>query len=445
MTPETSNDWKQAMPETARDGASPAPPRWRCDARPALLALVFLALYFFSSLGRVGPHDFALYPFGADVPYYLEAFDTPGHVKASALLKHVTTVHLIFFWRWLLHSNGGVTAIKLLFAIIGGANIAAAYGIARRFAAPARAMTWAACYGVTGAVWYFASVPESYIVTTLLTTLYLFFAMRWTGSRRWPDLLAMTVVLAAGTLNEIIFPLTAVIPAAMLAGAAMKNGRVDSHGGKSLALFFAHGLVAGAVCLLTLAPIAAGVAAKHRHAEKMSFGAGVQSLLQFYRDDHDLERSIYEKSGQQQITLRHLYGSVLNLTLFPVCFPDRHAQTADPLFPGYRGYFRPGLSAFKKNPAGLAAALILIALAVPSLPKILREHTALAAGLLAWLAARFLLFATYNPVETILYAAPAVLPLLLLATHDGLAGPRRKTLIALAVCTALANAPFFIA
>src|SRR5690606_34258013 len=112
-------------------------------------------------------------------------------------------------------------------------------------------------------------------------------------------------------------------------------------------------------------------------------------------------------------------------------------------FPNYNGFFDPSPLAYLTNLPGVifaGAYLWLLSFFRPS--RIGR----LGWGLLAFVFARFLLAATFNPVETIIYASVATLAwLLVLFSCLEKSGSRHQSAVAALFCVSLlfANLRFF--
>lgn len=137
-------------------------------------------------------------------------------------------------------------------------------------------------------------------------------------------------------------------------------------------------------------------------------------------------------------------GALMNFFFYSLCAPRPELTSAPWLsFPDYFGFFDPSPLSYFSGPAPvlfLACYLALFAFIRAS------RVTRLVLGLGAFVLLRFVLVLLFNPVEAILYASVAVLPLLFVLFHflEASAFRHKTALVAtLAASMLVANGQFF--
>ena len=417
-------------------------------AIPAALFVGFFFIYMFSLLTRMESRDFNDYPFGADNPYYLQPFDHPPVYESSTQFKHVTTLFLIRrfaptseHWK---HEFSAGTRAKMLFAFFGAGSAVIFYFISG-FIARRRSVLFAVLCGLSGMVWYFGSTPECYGITVFFVSAYLLGSLAFKPPWGIFGVITMAVVMALGTLNEIIFPLVAVVPM-FLAMKRVREWRV-------VLPFAVHLAIACLAVLFVFNGIISHMTNKHgdpifEEKSRFPFEQTVGTIFSNYRDN-DLKwvDKTYGQAVAEYHTPARFKMNALNVTLFAMCFPDKRQNYTDSIFPKYKGYFAPELTQYFKFPTTAGFLLLFAFMLFRSVRALLRENVWLLVALATYIFGRMLICFWINPVESQIYGSVLVLPQIILVTYHFLRSEKRADkiiLAAFAFCVIASNLRFYL-
>jgi len=252
-----------------------------------------------------------------------------------------------------------------------------------------RAVIYGTCVGLSLVVWYFASVPESYALTTALYTAYvlgLVAAVRFGLSV--PLIASMGAVFFVALYNDVSIFFLTLVPAVMY-GLRLATEKLPR-------LFVLVHLAGASVYLV-------------HNIISYDF---IRRYLGFFFE--------YSPLGAESLADNRAYdlnvgGAVMHFFFYSLAAP-REELTYAPwtAYPGYRGFFDPSpLSYFGSVGPALFLILYLGLFAFVRLSMVTR----LVLSLASYVALRFALVMAFNPVEAILYASVAILPILFVLFH----------------------------
>lgn len=393
-----------------------------------LLAGSAFALYLFSAVVLAGRS--ATSHFGADAHLYAVLAD--GEILDRILRFHPVTVVLAVGWLKLLGPLVSIdphVLLKMLFAVVGAAGVAAAALTFSAFVPRAQAIAWSAIYAVSLGIWYFSSLEESKIVTATLAAIYIALYVRLRQQWTIRGAALLTLVLAVACLNEIVSCFLVAIPVIdtlLRHGWKWREGRwIAAH---ALVAPLAFGFLEGVLGRVLLTPITEAEGKSHF------------SMLFFY---------IF----QNTFSVSTVYEFAVNWLFFNIAAPTPTATMWENAIPaGFKGYFFPVLANYLSSPlAGavvLLSILMLAAILLPGYRKALGEGVgALLAALACYALVRAAFFLVFNPGEAMLFSPAATLAHLML-----IAVPFSRTLLpgkgvilaALAGCLLVTNTAFMI-
>lgn len=394
---------------------------------PRLVFLLMLAIFILSGRTHVTSLKFEDYPFGADTPYYLKAYLAPSTLEPFISIHHSPTLALMKFCHWIADSLGEANTFlwpKIFFAFLGALNVTIACRLAYLiFPFGKNAVLFALFYGFSGSIWFFSSIPESYGLTSLFVTLYLYAFYRfYHPDRPWKfsHVSLMSILMAIGTLNEIVFSLILIIPVIHLAR-KIRSIRIAIP-------WISHLFIAVLMVIL----IEGRMTRQEAHT----------SVLTYYAKDISHERGkIYHRNKLDYSVSQEMKETVLNLSFFSVAFPSSSTHYAAPLFPEYEGYFEPSLSRYFHHLLPCLSLLLIFFASYKSVQAFKRTNPFFSLGLLFYVLIRMGLVFFYNPVEAFLYSEPMILPVVLLISYGLLTSPlsRDKYIFWLLICLVFLN------
>lgn len=369
-----------------RESVTWARARPRVLAFAAAICVLMGALYFVSDLSILGDDAYDRYPFGSDVPAY-------SHNEGMPDIHLLKTVQLRVY-RAVLDALGiAETPVwaKLPEMLLGLATLImamAAFSIANAKLS-VRNIIYGACVGLALIVWYFASVPESYALTTALYTAYmlgLVVATRFGLSV--PLIAAMSVVFFLCLYNDVSILFLTLVPAFMY-GLRLAT--------EKLPRLFVLAHVAGAGLYL---------------ADNIINRDSITRYLGFFLEYSPLDAQNHADNRTYDLDV---VGSVMHFFFYSLAAPrDELTYAPWTSYPDYYGFFDPSpLNYF----SGVVPALFLILYLGLFAFVRLSLVTRLVAGFAAFVGLRFALVMAFNPVEAILYASVAILPILFVLFH----------------------------
>lgn len=347
--------------------------------RPVVWAPVFLVLfgllYLVSSWSLVSSGNFDDYAFGADSPRYVNGTGNSAFHPLTAKLLQVYRALLD-----LVSVDATPAVVKVPFAIAGALNVCVATVGFQTLFDRRRSLVYGATYGCTLVVWFFASIPESYVVTSLLYSVYLVAFFR--GVRHGVTVRVggvMVVALALAVLNDISALMLPVVPLTYYATRAWTESSLRK-------MAYAH--VGAAV-------VAVGALALFVD----SYGAHTTMVA----------RLSPLASGSDVGLLRSVAQTLRNYLFFAIGAPTSTVTHAVPVYPGYVGFFEPSVTSYLHHPVSVAFLATYVVLI--SFVRVTRL-TRLVLSLATLLVVRLVAIALFNPGESILYVSPVMLALL---------------------------------
>jgi hypothetical protein len=392
------------IPSGTQDG-SPARVRAQRVAVAVVVVAAF-ALYWLSSfvlMARAERGGDERWLFGADTGIYMElAKENAGEeigrgfwLDRAARFHPVTVVAALTWMKALNPLTPRISREHLLGALFAAAGALGVWAAMRAFAAvvPCRqAVLWGSIYATSLSVWYFASIEESKAVAAALTALYVaaYLHLRKNWSPR--GAVVLTAILLVACLNEIVAAFLLVIP---LIDALVRRGWRS----RQASWIGLHAL-AVPVALLVLEGVVNGhwVAA----GTDSEGGSHLSMLIHYVREN--------------DFSLAKLHVFLSSWLFFDIAAPTPYALGVFARWPGNK-YFEPVLANYLSSPLTTGLVVLFAVMLVASLlPR--REAIGDRAGILLALSGYALLrgafFFMLNPLEGVLFSAPAVLPHMLL-------------------------------
>lgn len=180
------------------------------------LFILFFGVYLTLSLNDISSRSNSDYPFGADVGRYREL----SLQKECGLIlstKHPLPVVIIGSANCLLgpfkSRMDARIAVKVTYALFGALSVLLAYSVAERVRLGSRfLLPFALIYGFSASIMYFSSVPETYMITTFFTSLYLLSFLSFAEEANFRTTFALTSSLILCVLSEIFLISLVMIP-----------------------------------------------------------------------------------------------------------------------------------------------------------------------------------------------------------------------------------------
>ena len=342
--------------------------------------LAFLGMflvYLFTQLPDNFPVDPGDWPFGTDLGAYVDG--------DARVIQHPISGRISYFWRDILSlfgvSETDVLGAKVPYAAMGAASFVVVAHIYAQLFGQTRAWIFAACFGLSLMVWYYAGTPESYALTTLLYSVYTYLFLRCATDK--PSYLfgAMAAgVLFLAFINDVSAPILVAMPIAYFGLRAVTDKAV-----RNIAIMHIGAILAGVICLSLLVNL---------------FGEYTQMAGE------------YTPIQQDEGGLAYTYGlvePVLNYFFFSLAAPNSSLTYATAAFPDYIGFFEPSIVSYFLNPFRL---LFLVVYLAPLWFLRQRKVDRVILAMLAFVGARFVAILLFNPGETIIYTSVVTLPLL---------------------------------
>lgn len=196
-----------------RESVTWARARSRVLALAGAICLIMAGLYFVSDLSILGDNAYDHYPFGSDVPAYSHAEGMPDiHLLKTVQLRVYRAVLGVFgiaetpVWAKLPDMILGLATLIMAMAAFSIANAKLSV----------RNILYGTCVGLSLIVWFFASVPESYALTTALYTAYMLGLVAATRfGLSTPLIAAIGVVFFLCLYNDVSILFLTLVPAFM--------------------------------------------------------------------------------------------------------------------------------------------------------------------------------------------------------------------------------------
>lgn len=395
-----------------RQGRTPAP-----SINVALVVFVFF-IYYITFLHSITSKELNDYPFSSDVAMYAFGDGAPeGHRLITLLMLNYR--YLIFTFLGFPETSA---LVKLPCAIMGAANFAVVLAVFTHFFGGfgLRTALYSLCYAFSFMVWYFASVPESYALTTLLYSIYIYVLLRFGKDAITPrTAIALTIVFFAALYNDLSVLLLLIVPTIYFGFRLATEPDIR----RCVILHTA----AFTVYLLH------NVAVDHffwRYWLSFKINSPVDQ-------GGGLTGYVYNHNIVDLITAFFLHGVGSPSVELP------HATGRVP-FPYYKGFFDPTLYNYFDDPTSLLF-LVMFILLVAFIR--VSKATRMIAALTGFVTIRLGFIALYNPAEAILYPILSMLALMLILFYFLEASSfRYKTAFAALLLTSIVatNAKFFL-
>lgn len=393
---------------------------WRDDRFAiCLLGLGMFLIYWLSGIDEVSLPEFADYPFGADVPTYNNYNGYDFHPLSLVMSRA---------FGWVVTALGVedfALTRKLPFAVLGaGCCMVAALTFRALMGERYRihALVGGACFGLSLIVWFYGRTPESYMLTTLLYSGYLYVVV----------LIAQHgVTLARGSIGSIAAVVFLLAVANDITAFILLTAPVLLFG---VRLFKEEGLRRIVIYHVVLVTPYVLMHLAFDHRFMWYFG-----LVTEYAPAAGMV------STHSDGVVHSVFTPVVQFFFHSVVAPaseTTHAPWTE--YPTYQGYFTPSLIEYFSRPLSVAALALYVSLFLFWRPA---RMSRLLWALLAVVGARFVFAAAFNPQEAILYSSVAIMPLFAVLFAN-LAQSRFRYGLALmatfAVSLAAANAGFLV-
>ncbi len=354
-----------------------------CLAVAAVAVLAIFGLYLSTGIdiSSTKPEH---YPFGADVFLYTGGDSLVNRWNIfSGNSYHWLVMAVLQVYKGVMGFLGFSETrlvIKLPYAVFGALNVAvsiAAFALVSGKLS-IRSVIYGFCCGLTFIVWFYSSAPESYILSTLLySTYFLIFihmALHGVTINRG---IALAIVFFLALANDLSALTLVITP-----------------------LFYYHLEIVRDPALRRIfwlhVAAFAGYALLHHF-----FVGSLWIYFNLFKEYSPLRRNIPYNASFYEPFLSYFFHSI--------GAPESHTTHAPwKLFPEYKGYFSPSPLTYLSS----AGSILFVAVYIWILSFLrISRIDKLALALSAFVVGRFIITAAFNPVETILYASVAVLPL----------------------------------
>jgi len=338
--------------------------------------ILFLAVYFVTEINNLSSRNLNDYPFGGDIPHY--TFDI-GHI-----FRHPLTTWLIKSYRGLIegmfHVTASIPAMKFLFSFFGAINIVIVYSICTMFFNRYRSVLYTACYGFSLSVWYFSSVPESYVISATLYSLYIWYFIKHSSDLRLTQVLISLGILTLALLNDISSVFLLLLPLTYY------NKKIITD--KKIRRFF---------LLHVFFFLASWFVIKFQQ----------WPLVEFYSN---MRNDFSVKS----FMINDFMEPLLNVTFFSIGAPSHEVSYAPRMLPHYPGYFVPSLWGYMNHIVTAIFFVFYSGFIMIALSRIhLIKHNKFIIPFIIFIIARYVSIIFVNPGEAFLFTILSTLPLLL--------------------------------
>ena len=364
------------------------------------------------------------YPFGADVPRYTAIFKYDNFNSGKIATRHPIPVYISVFYKKAFPSLGNIIGkdlyMKAPYAFFGALGVLVGFYLSKQILDdPFHILAFTLIYGFSGSILYFSSVPESYIVTTFFSALYIYTFLKYKNRISWKSILLLTLWYILSVLSDVLTVFLIIIPAVYFTRDFINNKKVR-------------------FSLLTFLIISTFLAYIFLNITMHAISG--DTLISYY----------IAFKGNQSIsmldTLKKLGEVALNFFFFSVGYPSyavTHPLTWEPT---YIGFFKPTLWEYFKIKTA-TGFIILYSILLVLFFKQVKAKNLLTFSLLAYIFLRVIAILFFNPWESYLYVAPTVLPLLVILIgqlKDNPEKPQRYFLYLFLLVLIVNNLLFFI-
>jgi len=363
---------------------------------PLIIFVAIFPVYLFLNADNIHSDSYDDYPFGADVPRYTAIFKYDKLNSGKIATRHSVPVYISIFYKkyfpFLEKNIEKNLYMKVPYAFFGALTVLVAFYISKLITEiPSHRLAFTLIYGFSGAVLYFASVPESYIVTTFFSALYIYTFLKYKDNLSWKSIFLLILWYVLSVLSEVLTASLIIIPAIYFARDIIRNNKKRL----SLLIFFAMSVFLAYMLLNYVMRIISG-----------------DTLIAYY---------ISFKQGNESISLlgiiKEIREVVLNFFFFSVGYPSYSVTHPLAWDPSYIGFFKPTLWEYFKIKTA-TVFILFYSLFIISFIKQAKRKTLLTLSLFGYILIRFIGILFFNPWESYLYVTPAVLPLLVILMEN---------------------------
>jgi len=342
-----------------------------------ILFILFLLVYLVTEMNNISSRNLSDYPFGADVPNYTFGIGNLWH--------HPLTGWLITSYRYfinnLLHIAYSTTVAKFLFSFFGAINVMIVYRIFLMFFNRYKSFLFTVCYGFSLSVWYFSSVPESYVISATLYSLYFWYFIKHCSDLRLMKVLILLGILAFAICNDISSVFLLFLPLIYFNKEIITNKRIRSY-------FLLHVFFLVALCIM--------------------FKFLGWDVVKFFL----IQREGY---GPSSYVLSDFIEPFLNVIFFSVGAPSHETSYAPRLLSFNSAFFKPTLLGYMDHIVTAIFFIFYGSLMIIALSRVqLIKHNKFIIPFIVFIAARYLSIVFFNPGEAFLFTTLSTLPLLLI-------------------------------
>jgi len=342
----------------------------------SILFILFFAVYSVTEMNNLSSRVLEDYAFGADVPHYTFGI---GHG-----FRHPITAKLMEFYRGFISILLPITitpfVMKLLFSFFGAINVMIVHSICSMFFSRYRSVLVAVCYGFSLSVWYFSSVPESYVFSATLYSLYFWYFIKHCSDLRLIKVLILLGLLTLALLNDISSVYLLLLPFVYYNKKIITDKKIRSY-------FLLHVFFIFACCVVI----------KINEWPVVEFYSNMRndfSVTSFIKDD--------------------FIEPLLNLLFFSIGAPSHEVTYAPRMLPYYPGYFQPSVWGYMSQIVTAIFFVFYSGLMIIALTRVqLIKHNKFIIPFIIFLFARYLSIIFLNPGEAFLFTMLSTLPLLL--------------------------------
>jgi len=343
----------------------------------SILFILFFVVYSVTEMNNLSSRVLEDYYFGLDVPHYTFGI---GHV-----IRHPLTTWLLESYRDfiddLLHITISPPVTKLLFSFFGAINVVIVYSICTMLFRWHKRVLVTACYGFSLGVWYVASVPESYIISMTLYSLYFWYFIKHCSDLRLTKVLVSLGILTLALLNDISSVYLLLLPFTYYNRKIITNKKIRSY-------FLLHVFFILACCMV--------VRLNEWH------------LVEFYsnmRNDFSVPSFIKDD----------FIEPLLNLIFFSIGAPSHEVSYAPRMLPHAPVYFQPSVWGYMDHTVTAIFFVFYSGLITIALSRIqLIKHNKFIIPFMVFIAARYLSIINVNPGEAFVFLTLSTLPFLLI-------------------------------
>ncbi|MBL6960563.1 MAG: hypothetical protein ISR59_05600 [Anaerolineales bacterium] len=363
---------------------------------PLLIFIAVFPVYLFLNADNIKSDSYDDYPFGADVPRYTAIFKYDKINSGKIATRHSVPVYINIFYKNLFPSFedkiGKNLFMKFPYAFFGALTVTVAFYLSKLILeTPSHRLAFTLIYAFSGAILYFSSVPESYIITTFFTALYIYTFLKYKDSLSWKSISLLILWYVLSVLSEVLTVSLIIIPAIYFAKDIFKNNK------KRLSLLF----------FFTLSVFLAYILLNY----VMRTISG-DTLIAYY---------ISFKEGNESIPLLSVFKEIgevgLNFFFFSIGYPSYAVTHPLSWDPSYIGFFKPTLWEYFKIKTA-TVFILFYSLFFISFIKQAKRKTLLTLSFMGYILIRLIGILFFNPWESYLYVTPAVLPLLVILMEN---------------------------